>query len=159
MQQKPMASRNPGPGAGAPLHAVPTVQTILFQRVVVQNNGETQAFINPVQVMLGEKFPVGFDLVILSSVHGAARGQLACTHSIEVDGEEVFRYDHPPTPIAYDATGVSFRLEMSDLEIAQPCVLQIKTVLSNGLRGQDVFLRVVDHAGLQGGQGRMSLKA
>lgn len=159
MQHKPQMAKAPGPAAGAPGFGVPTVQTILFQKAVVQNNGETQAFINPVQVMFGEKFPVGFDLVILSSVHGAARGQLACTHTIEVDGEEVFRYDHPPTPIAYDSTGVSFRLEMTELEIAQPCILHIKTVLSNGLRGQDVFLRVVDQPGLQGGQGRMSLKA
>lgn len=159
MQHKPQPARPAAPAGHQAVLGVPTVQTILFQRAVVQNNGETQTFINPVQVMLGEKFPVAFDLVVLSSVHAANRGQLACTHTIEVGGEEVFRYDHAPTPITYDGTGVSFRLEMSDLEIAEPCVLVIKTVLSNGLRGQEISLRVVNQSGLQGGQGRMSLKA
>ncbi len=158
MQHKPQGARSGAPNAIHSVVGVPTVQTILFQKAVVQNNGETQAFINPVQVMLGDKFPVAFDLVILSSVHGAGRGQLACTHTIEVDGDEVFRYDHAATPITYDGTGVSFRLEMADLEIAQPCMLLIKTVLSNGLRGQDISLRVVDQSGLQGGKGRMVLQ-
>lgn len=128
----------------------PLVQTILFQRSTVEGQGQDQSFTNPVQVMLGDKFPVSFDLVILSAVHGAARGMLACTHSLEVDGAEIFKYDHAAAPVPYENSGLSFRLVLEDLKVAHPCTLVIKTLLSNGLRGVDVPLRVADHQGLKG---------
>ncbi len=119
------------------------VQTILFAGTRVDPTGQEQAFFNPMQVVHGRTFPLQFDLVILSAVHGAPRGQLGCTHRLLVEGTEVYRFDHPPAAVPYDRTGLSFRLELQALQIAKPCTLVVKTELSSGVRGQDLPLRVV----------------
>ena len=124
------------------------VQTILFGGVRADPTAREQAFLNPMQVVHGSPFPIQFDLVILSAVHGAARGQLACTHRLLVDGAEMFRFDHAPAPVALDNSGVSFKLELQSLQVPKPCTIVVETVLSSGVRGVDVPLRVVDRSAL-----------
>ncbi len=147
MQQKPQAR----PAMPVPPPVTETrIQTILFQGTVAAKNG--QAFIEPVQTILAEGFPCQFNLVVLSAVTGAPRGMLGCVHELWTENDLVYKHDHPPTAIAYGGTGICFRLELQELVIGQPCVLTIKTRLSNGAVGQDVPLWVADKAGLQGGQ-------
>ncbi len=162
----PSGPRGPGPTRGRPAERprsigrpetrVPArdpsdtiVQTILFAGSRVDPSGQEQAFFNPMQVVHGKTFPVQFDLVILSAVHGAPRGQVGCTHRLLVEGTEVYRFDHPLAAVPYDQTGLSFRLELQALQIPKPCTLVIKTELTSGVRGQDVPLRVVESDSLR----------
>lgn len=124
------------------------VQTILFGGLRVDPQAREQAFLNPMQVIHGSPFPLQFDLVILSAVHGAARGQLGCTHRLRVDGEEVFRFEHALAPVPLDQSGLSFRLELQAIQVPKPCTILVETTLSTGDRGQDVPLRVVDRSAL-----------
>ena len=118
------------------------VQTILFQDVILDPQRQVQAFVNPVQGYLAESFPLSCGLVALSAVSGAPRGSLALVHRILVDGQELSVYEHPPAAVTVAGMGLSFRLELKELQIAQPCVLTIQAEVPGMAKGADVSLVV-----------------
>jgi len=150
MQNKPQGKPVGAAAAPPPAVTVPLIQTILFQDTVAAK--DRQAFIEPVQIILAEGFPCEFNLVILSAVTGMSRGKVGCTHTLLADGELVYEHVHDPTAITYSGTGICFRLELQKLQVAQPCVMTIRTRLSSGVEGVEVPLWVADKNSLQGGQ-------
>ena len=128
------------------------VQTILFQNVINDARTQVQAFVNPVQGYLAEAFPMACGLVALTAVSGAPRGPLGLIHRILVDGQEVSVHQHPPAAVSVAGMGLSFRLELQELQIAQPCVITIQAEVPGGPRGADVSLVVAAQDALRAGR-------
>lgn len=128
------------------------VQTILFQNVVTDPRTQVQAFVNPVQGYLAESFPMACGLVALTAISGAPRGPVALIHRILVDGQEVSVHQHQPAAVTVAGMGLSFRLELQELQIAQPCVLTIQAEVPGGPRGADVSLVVAAQEVLRTGR-------
>ena len=126
--------------------SAPVVQTTLFQAASIDEAARQYAFQAPMQALLVESFPAVFNMVALSTVFGAKRGQLGCTHVVEIDGLEIYRHEHPPSPIPLDETGIAFHLGLENITVTEPCVVTVKTVLSNGSKGQDIPLRVLSQS-------------
>lgn len=130
------------------------LQTILFQNVIIDPKTQLQAFVNPVQGYVAESFPMSCGLVALTAVSGAPRGPLGLIHRILVDGSEISVHEHPPAAVAVAGMGLSFRLELQELQISQPCTLTIRAeVPGGGGRAADVSLIVVGRDALRSGGG------
>lgn len=119
------------------------IQTMFFQEQHIEAEGKRQIFVNPIQIALTDGFPVTFEFSILSSVHGAQQGQLGCTHVVEFNGENILRCDHSIATIPFEGAGIAFQLQIQQLHLNQAGILVIKTMLSDGSRGEDVPLPVL----------------
>lgn len=122
--------------------AGPVVQTTVFQQVSADPDQRQYTYSSPVQMIIAEEFPAVCDLVVLSTVFGAARGQVGCTHELELEGETITRYEHPLSPVQFEGGGIGFYLELKQLTLPGPGVLMIKTRLSTGAKGQDIPFRI-----------------
>lgn len=128
----------------------PLIQTAFFQAHETEESHHV--FVNPIQMALLDRFPMSVSFTVLSVVLGAPKGELGLTHVVEFNGEdilsfkEILRFEHPPAAVLLEGAGVSFSLEVQNVNLDEPGTLVVKTKLSDGTWGRDVPLRVALNA-------------
>lgn len=121
------------------------IQTLCFWDYA-QPSDQCHRFTNPAPCALLSEFPYDVNLTVLSVGFNLSRGNVSCTHVIEIEGQVVVRHQHPPMLIAFDDGGAAFRLTLDPFQVLRPCVLTIKTSFSDGTRGEDLNFPIIDKA-------------
>ncbi|HEY9765337.1 MAG TPA: hypothetical protein V6C82_03195 [Chroococcales cyanobacterium] len=134
-----------------------TVQTVVFENVEIDVSNNKQLFIHPIHRIVAEEFPIEVGFAVLSCAYDLPAGSFGCKHSVWTEDKKKLLIDYTHKPIALDKTGggMGFRTTFENIPIDKPGRYWIRTELSNGLKGDEICLRVES----QKGKPKLNLKA
>lgn len=121
-----------------------TIQTVVFENVEIDVSNNKQLFIHPVHRIIAEEFPVYANFAVLSCAYELPSGTYGCKHTVlsEDKKTELVTYTHKPIALDKLGGGTGYRTTFENVPITGPGRYWIRTELSNGLKGDEICLRV-----------------
>lgn len=123
---------------------MPTIQTIVFEKVEIELTTKKQLFIHPIHRILAEEFPITVNLAVLSCAYDLPVGSYTCKHTLLASDKRkaLIAFSHEAMALDKAGGGMGYRTTFENVRIEAPGRYWIRTELSGGLKGDDIVIRV-----------------